>query len=230
LSWRFISVLSVSSASLSGIRFKKIGHLQLAEKCFGLSFVSGHDFTTCGKMPNQKLCVRARPYSLRKKCFESGFVSGHDFIACGKMPNQKLCVRARPYNLRKNAKSAALCQGTALQLAEKCRISSFVSGHDFIACGKMPNQKLCVRARLQSCRISSFKIFPGLQAGACVQHAQLHFSAARLAPMPDLLQRGLFIHLGSRLWGSNSPLRSHSSCTNILLHRPGECVSLFFDN
>jgi hypothetical protein len=95
-------------------------------------FVSGHDFTGCGKahvlyqgttlQAAEKLmfCIRARLYRLRKN---SCFVSGHDFTGCGKthvlyqgttlQAAEKLmfCIRARPYRLRKN--------------------SCFVSGHDF---------------------------------------------------------------------------------------------------
>jgi hypothetical protein len=105
--------------------------LRKNRNCAG--FVSGHDFTGCGKTRrsclNGPLCIRARLYRLRK-------------------------------NSQNVFQEGALYQGTTLQAAEKLvdRVSMgrFVSGHDFTGCGKTRrsclNGPLCIRARLQSCR------------------------------------------------------------------------------
>ena len=81
---------------------------KLAERVSRGRFVSGHDFTDCGKTRrsclNGPLCIRARLYRLRE-------------------------------NSQNVFQEGALCQGTTLQAAEKLvdRVSMgrFVSGHDF---------------------------------------------------------------------------------------------------
>ena len=101
-------------------------------------FVSGHDFTGCGK--THALCQGTTLVAAKNSCF----VSGHGFTACGK--------------------THALYQSTTLQAAEKlmfcvrARLTAcgklMLCMRDFRACGE-PDSCFCIRARLYRLRKNS---------------------------------------------------------------------------